>query len=73
MHIEALVDRVKVHQLDIVRLDLALCQPRGQFLEQFSRKFVVFDGSLQINTVSNCCALACCMQTLLTGQWNSLY
>jgi hypothetical protein len=52
MHIEALMNRIKVHQLDIVRLDLALFQPRGQFLEKFSRKFVVFDGSLQTDTVS---------------------
>jgi hypothetical protein len=53
MHIEALMNRIKVHQLDIVRLDLALFQPRGQFLEQFSRKFVVVDGSLQTETVSD--------------------
>jgi len=33
MHIKALVDRVQVHQLDLVRLDLALLQPRGEVLE----------------------------------------
>lgn len=33
MHVEALMDRIKIHQLDIVRLDLALFQPRGEVLE----------------------------------------
>ena len=57
MHIEALVDGVEVHQFDLVRLDLALLQPRWKVLKELSREFVVIDRSLQTYIISDCLAV----------------
>jgi len=54
MQIKALVDRVKIHQFDLVRLDLALLQPRRKVLKELSREFVVIDRSLQAYIISDC-------------------